>query len=190
MSLHRERGPMVIDDVRALPPTPLIIAEGSTVPASVFSTGLADHSRAIWLVPTRSFQRDQLAGHEVGARALYALLREVIEQETREHAAPVLSVDGKRGISDMTATVERLFAGAIAQGPRAETLAERRALLRDANRALAEQVRGFYARPWARGNPDSVVGSFLCECGDAECAESVEVAVKTSAKPIYASGHG
>jgi hypothetical protein len=190
MSLHRERGPMVIDDVRALPPTPLIIAEGSTVPASVFSTGLANDSRAIWLLPTRSFQRDQLAGHEVGARAVYALLRDVIEQETREHAAPILSVDGQSGISEMTATVERLFAGAIAQGPCAKTRAERRALLQEANRAVAEQVRGFYARPWAQGNPDSVVRSFLCECEDTECAESVDVAVRTSATPIYASGHG
>ena len=118
MSLHRERGPMVIDDVRALPSTPLIVAEGSTVPASVISTGLADHTHAIWLLPTPSFQREQFAEHGAGARTLYALLRNVVEQETREHDAPVLSVDGTRGIDEMTEEVDELFGGVIAKGPR------------------------------------------------------------------------
>jgi hypothetical protein len=90
----------------------------------------------------------------------------------------------------MTGAIEALFAVAIAGGPRAETPDERRALLRDANRAQAEQVRGYYARPWARGDADSVVRSFLCECGDTQCTESVEATVKASAKPIYAPGHG
>jgi hypothetical protein len=190
MSLHRERGPMVIDDVRALPSTPLIVAEGSTVPASVISSGLAAHTRAVWLLPTRSFQREQLAEHEAGARTLYALLRDMIEQETREHDAPILSVDGTRGIDEMTDAVEQLFADVIAKGPRALTLAERRALLRDANRSLANQVRGYYAHPWAEGDPDSIVRSFLCECGDTRCNASVDVAVKTAERPVYASGHG
>ena len=110
---------MVIDDVRALPSAPLIIAEGSTVPASVISAGLADFSRAIWLLPTASFHREQLAGHVAGARTLFTLLRDVIEQETRQHGAPVLSVDGSRGIDEMTETIGELFADAVANGPRA-----------------------------------------------------------------------
>ena len=39
MSLHAERGPMVVEDLRALPDTPLIVAEGSTLPAWVVSSG-------------------------------------------------------------------------------------------------------------------------------------------------------
>jgi hypothetical protein len=34
MSLHRERGPMVLDDLAALPDRPLVVAEGTTLPAS------------------------------------------------------------------------------------------------------------------------------------------------------------
>jgi hypothetical protein len=34
MSLHRERGPMVVDDLRELPRAPLVVAEGSTLPAA------------------------------------------------------------------------------------------------------------------------------------------------------------
>ncbi len=189
-SLHRERGQMVIDDVRELPSVPLIVAEGSTVPASLISQDLADDTRAIWLLPTRGFHRAQLSEHGVGTRAFYMLLRDVIEEETHQHVAPVLSVDGTRGIDEMTEAVDELFGAAIANGPRAKTLEERRALLRDANRAVAEQVRGYYARPWAQGDPASVVRSFLCECGDTECFESVHATVHASAKPIYAPAHG
>jgi hypothetical protein len=35
-----------------------------------------------------------------------------------------------------------------------ETGAERRALLREANLAIVEQVRGYFARPWATGDSE------------------------------------
>lgn len=60
MSLHRERGPMVIDDLRALPDSPLVVAEGSTLPAHALSSGIAERSRAVWLMPSREFQRATL----------------------------------------------------------------------------------------------------------------------------------
>ena len=190
MSLHRERGPMVIDDVRALPAEPIIVAEGSTVPASVVGEGIADRTRALWLLPTPAFQQAQLAGRHPGARKLYSVLRDVIEQETEAHGAPVLSVDGTRGVDEMTTVVEERFATTIAAGPCAETSAERRALLREANQAVIEQVRGYFARPWAQGDPEQVVRSFLCECGKTDCSESVEVTIERAALPVYSAGHG
>jgi len=190
MSLHRERGPMVIDDVRGLPAEPIIVAEGSTVPASVVGEGIADRTRALWLLPTAGFQQAQLAAHTAGARRLYSLLRDVIEHETEAHNAVVLAVDGTRGVDEMAMVVEERFATTIADGPCAETLAERRALLREANEAVVEQVRGFFARPWAQGDPEQVVRSFLCECGRTDCSESVEVTVERAALPVYFPGHG
>lgn len=41
MSLHVERGQMVIEDLGSLPASPLIFAEGSTLPASALSSGVA-----------------------------------------------------------------------------------------------------------------------------------------------------
>ena len=190
MSLHRDRGQMVIDDARALPATPLVVAEGSVVPPSLISSGFADEERAIWLIPTPGFQRAQLAGLPPGPSTLYTLLRDVIEQEAGEHGAPVLTVDGTRGIGELTDVVEQLFADAIAEGPTARTPAERQALLRAANEAVVEQVRGYYRRPWADGDSESVVRSFLCECGDTGCCESVEVTVERAAQPVYSPGHG
>jgi hypothetical protein len=51
MSLHRERGALVVDDLAALPASPLIAAEGSVLPASAVSGGLAVRSQAVWLIP-------------------------------------------------------------------------------------------------------------------------------------------
>ena len=57
MSLHRKRGPMILDDLRRLPESPLVVAEGSTVSPS----GVADRSRAVWLLPSPEFQQARLA---------------------------------------------------------------------------------------------------------------------------------
>jgi hypothetical protein len=191
-SLHRERGPMVVDDLRALPDSPLVVAEGSTLPAWALTCGIAERSRAVWLLPTRRFQQAALVDQGVppGPAALYRLLAETIEREAREHDAPVLPVDGSRGLPQMVAAVEQRFAEALAEGPRAATPAERRALLREANQAVAAQVRGRYGRPWATGDAEAVVRAFLCECGDPGCEASVPIPVGSlSSGPVLAPGH-
>lgn len=191
-SLHRERGPMVIDDLRALPHSPLVVAEGSTLPARALSSGVAERSRAVWLLPTRAFQQATLTDRAVaaGPMALHLLLGETIEQEAREHGARTLTVDGSRSIQQTVAAVEELFAEALAEGPGAATLAERRGLLREANEAIAAQVRGFYGRPWANGDAEAVVREFVCECGDPGCDASVFIPVGVLASgAVLAPGH-
>ena len=42
----------------------------------------------------------------------------------------------------------------------------------------------------ADGDSESVVRSFLCECGDTGCTESVEITVERAARAVYAPGHG
>jgi hypothetical protein len=188
MSLHRERGAMVVDDLAALPPAPLVVAEGSTLPASAVS----DRSRALWLIPTAEFQRAALAaaGRTGGRARLDLLLRDVIAAEAAEHDVPVLEVDGSAGVDTTTDAVAQRFAAALAAGPRASTHAERRALLREANEAVVAQVRGYYARPWADGDPDAVVRTFACECGEAACDVDLQLTVAAvAAAPALAPGH-
>jgi hypothetical protein len=192
LSIHVERGSMVLDDLRALPDSPLVLAEGSALPARALSTGIADRSRAVWLIPTRDFQRDMLAARDTprGPTELYLLLRETIAHEASEHGAPTLIVDGSRGIEATVAAIEEMFARAIAEGPRAETLAERRALLREANEAIADQIRAYYARPWAEGDAESVVREFICECADPSCDADVNAPVGVlSSAAVLAPGH-
>lgn len=189
LSLHRERGPMVVDDLRSLPRSPLTVAEGTTLPAAA----VRDRMRAVWLKPTPEFQRarSEERGLPQAARAFFLLLSATIEREAREHDVPILVVDGESGIAATVAAVERQFEAALAEGPRAETLAERRALLREANEAVVAQVRGYYARPWADGDPEAVVRTFVCECGDRACEASADFRVDAAAEaPVLAPGHG
>jgi hypothetical protein len=121
---------------------------------------------------------------------LYLTLRDTSAHEASEHGAPTLIVDGSRDIEATVSAVERLFAEALAEGPRAETPTERRALLREANEAIASQVRAYYARPWADGDAESVVREFICECGELSCDAGVDVAVGALASgAVLASGH-
>jgi hypothetical protein len=62
-----------------------------------------------------------------------------------------------------------------------------RALLRELNEAVAAQVRGYHARPWATGDPDTVVCAFVCEYGDRACAEEPRLPLRElSAGPLLA----
>lgn len=180
---------MVVDDVQALPRSPLVVAEGTTLPAGA----VQDRSRAVWLLATPELQRARLdeRGLSRGLRELYLLVADSITREAREHGVRALVVDGARGIDATVAAVERLFEDALQEGPVAETVAERRRLLREGNEAIVAQVRAYYARPWADGEADEVVRFFVCECGERSCAASVEVAVGVAAAaPVLAAGHG
>jgi len=192
MSLYRERGPMVIDDLGALPDAPLVIAEGVALPVSAASTGLTQGSQMVWLLPTAEFQDARLAaaGTTRGPALLYRYLREVIELEAREHGIPTLVVDGSRDASEMTDAVDRLLGDVLAAGPGAATPEERRRLLREMNEAVVAQIRGYYSRAGADGDPDAVTRAFVCECGDPACDLEVSLSVTDVASgPVIAPGH-
>jgi DNA polymerase III delta prime subunit len=183
LSLHAERGPMVVDDLRALPSSPLVVAEGSTLPAAA-----AEPDRALWLLPTPAFQQAELERRTLdpGPRELYRLLAATIEREADEHGIPVLPVDGSRSPAETVAAVEERLADVLAAGPHGDP----KALLREANEAVVAQVRAFYARPWADGDAEAVERAFVCECGDPECEASVVTTVAAAAAaPLLAPGH-
>ncbi|WP_158891352.1 hypothetical protein [Amycolatopsis anabasis] len=189
MSLHHERGPMIVDDLRVLPPSPLTVAEGTPVTPPVAGTG----DRAVWLLPSAEVQRDRLAERNLSPRVLElytALVREIGEQVT-EYGGRKLIVDGHRGVEETVAAVEDHFAAALAEGPVATSAAERSRLLRYANQAIVAQHRAYFARPWASGDPREAVRAFACECGRAGCEEQLEYVVADfPAQPgILAPGH-
>ncbi|WP_206341216.1 hypothetical protein [Streptomyces ureilyticus] len=196
MSLHHERGRMIVDDVRALPPSPLVIAEGTPVTPSV--TG--PPGRAVWLLPTAEAQHDRLGERGmtpgVGAFRLYQALRREIETQVEEYGGRKLVVDGRQSVADTVAEVEALFADALAEGPVAATAAERRRLLRYANRAVVSQHQQFDARPWAPEGALSKVYGFACECGHEACMADVNLAIADfprlpdkGSPPVLALGH-
>ena len=113
----------------------------------------------------------------------------MIEREAADNGAPVMRVDEALALDDLVDAVEARFAEALAAGPHAASLEERRALLREANAAIADQVRGYWARPWADGDAEAVVQEFLCECGEAECVASIRLTVAAAAEGAIAPEH-
>jgi hypothetical protein len=187
MSLHVERGPMVLDDVAALPEEPLVVAEGTTLPAA-----LVPRPRALWLLPTAELQRRRLEERELpaAARQLYELIGETIEREATEAQVPVLRVDGSLDVEETVVEVERRLDAVLRDAPRATSTAERRSLLREANLDVVRQLRAFYARPWATGSADDVERSFACECGDPACTVRIDATVAAAAaRPVFGPGH-
>jgi hypothetical protein len=153
---------------------------------------LEEPSRGVWLIPTREFQERTCAERQLapGVAALYRLYTEVVAQEAREHGARVLTIDGAKDIPAVAAEVEDLLDDALATGPHAETHDERSRLLREANLTIVEQVRGYYRRPWATGDPEAVQRDFLCECGNSACLEVVLATLAQAASaPVLAPSH-
>ncbi|MBO1331718.1 AAA family ATPase [Streptomyces sp. VRA16 Mangrove soil] len=189
-ALHSERGPMVADDVRALPAAPLTVAEGTVVTPGV-AAALPGRA-ALWLLPTPELLEKRLTERELGPAplALYRRLAAVIEREVLDAGAPHLWVDGD---TDAVAAVTTAWAGVLAAGPRATTAAERRALLREANEGVVAQYTAFFARPWTPDGPRDAVAVFSCECGDPDCTACVEwpvAAFPATGAPLTAPGHG
>ncbi|MFI1396944.1 hypothetical protein [Streptomyces sp. NPDC020681] len=190
MSLHRERGPMIADDLRALPPVPLTIAEGTPVTPEV--TGAGAH--AVWLMPTHEVQKARLAerGLAQGPLELYRYLVREIEAQVQAYGGTRLDVDGSRSVADTVAEVEKHFAAVLEAGPKATAAAGRSRLLRYANQAVVSQYAAFAARPWAPGDARTTVLAFACECGRDGCEVDVVMAVADfpRAEPVLATGHG
>ncbi len=119
------------------------------------------------------------------------LLAEIIEREVRGQDLPMIRVDGSRGIVETSDLVERLFADALAAGPRARASVERQALLREANESIVAQIRGYHARPWAEGDPEVVEREFVCECGNPVCDLYVHLTIgELTAGPALAPSYG
>lgn len=193
MSLHHDRGAMIADDVRALPAAPLTLAEGTPVTPPVAGVG----ANAVWLLPTPEAQHERLSQRGLqnrGTRELYVLLVGVIEAQVAAYGGRTVRVGVDSTPEETAARVEALFEPALraAAPSAARTAADRRALLRYANRAIVDQHLAFFARPWSSGDPASAVRPFACECGSAGCEADVELAVAdfpSSPDPVLAPGH-
>jgi len=183
---------MILEDMRALPRTPLVLAEGTPLRPNLVAPVLATSAHAVWLVPTPGCHRARLEQRGARENSIQRSLElgSEIERQASDCGQALFRVDESRGIDEVVATVEHSFGEALTHGPRARTLAERRMLLREANKAIVSQVRGYYARPWADGEADPVVRAFICECGDPGCdADAVLAVGAVSDEPVLAPGH-
>lgn len=179
MALQRERGPMTVDDLRALPASPLVIAEGTQILPEIVPDGQA----ALWLMLSPEQQRLRLERRHAPdpAPELYLRLGQVIAEAVERAGVPRLVVDGL-SVDEVVAAVDSFFAAALAAGPRASSPAERRAMVRYANRAEVQRYVDFFARPGS-GDFASAVSTFMCECDRTDCDALVEMAVADFPEP-------
>jgi DNA polymerase III delta prime subunit len=188
LSLEAERGAMVMEDLAGLPPAPLVVAEGSVMPA--WAVGTETLARAVWLLPTARCLEARTRHDADGPRRLTRLLAARAAAEAAQHSIPTVTVDLATSVNEVLAQVTAMFADALSAGPRATERPTRASLLRQINLDVVAQVRGYFARPWADGDADVVRASFVCECGSTDCVNEVETAIAVAAEgPILAPGH-
>jgi len=179
MALQRERGPMTVEDVRALPASPLIIAKGTQILPDMVPAG----GSALWLTLSPKQQRVRLDRRHAPdpAPELYLRMGQVIAEEVARAGVPQLVVD-ELSLDEVVEAVERFFAPALEQGPTASSSGERRALVRYANRAEVQRYVDFFARPGS-GDFGAAVSTFLCECDRIDCDAMAEMAVAAFPEP-------
>jgi hypothetical protein len=183
LAANEERCRLMIEDLEAVPRSPLTIAEGTPLLPWLVADRLVGADRAVWLIPAPEFQRARLherPGHDWKRttdppRALAnriereRLVGERIEEAARSRGLHAIRVDGSRGLKEVADAVEEHFAPAIAAGPRASGRDERRALRREENLQVHRQVSTFFERRPGAGDPAASPVPFACECGESGC---------------------
>jgi adenylate kinase family enzyme len=188
LEANEERCRLMLEDIEALPPSPLIVAEGTPLFPWLIAERLASRDHAVWLVPTPEFQRARLEerpGTEWRRtsdppRALANRIEreravgERIERDARKRGLRVLTVDGSRDVAAMAAAVEEIFAE-VAAGPRASDPQARSAPRREDKLQVYRQVSTFFERRPEAGDPARSPVPFACECGASGCDAGVRV---------------
>lgn len=175
-----ERQAMIVEDLAALPKSPLVVAEGTLLPPDV-----ADPERSVWLMPTKDFQARHREDPERRTHPM-----DVVIAAVNERGIPMVIVDGTRPVEEIADEVEANLADALSAGPAAVMssgdgrCSVRRTSTSCAKSGWAALVRG------PPPNPELQVRRFTCECGREQCQTDIDAMVGTvAANPVVASGH-
>jgi hypothetical protein len=181
----RERIRMIVEDLRALPTEPPIVAEGPHLIPEVVAPLLARREAGLWLVPTSQLQRgldrrrpSAVPGHTSDAERVKQkvarrneLLAEAIRASAREHGLAVIEIPS---YEDATSAVAEQLGPLVRDAAIAPEAV--RTLRRDENLMVLDQVLRYLASDEAPPDHDGTVG-FSCECTRLGCVERVEIAL-------------
>jgi len=188
--IRYERGPMILDDLRSLPSVPLVLAEAIPPAGSGAQAGRAP-SR---LMLSGEAQRSRLERrHPDGVPPRYLRDWQTTVATLSQADTCVVVVDDLT-VDDTIAEVERLFADRIDEGPTADTVEGRRALLRLGNQDVVNQCHGWSRHTRGGDNSQSVL-TFDCECAVPSCTAMVDLpmpiasAAVAGTSVIRAPGH-
>jgi hypothetical protein len=117
----KDRLPLVIEELLAMPKEPMILAEGFGFTPELIFPLLSDKQQAIWLVPTEAFKWDSMSRRRKFTwmsdpeRAIYnlftrdVLLSKWVVEQAGLRSLRVEVVDGSRSVEEMADLVERHF---------------------------------------------------------------------------------
>lgn len=180
-SRHRFR--LVLEDLAALPDSPLAIVEGPQLLPTSVSAVLRSPDQALFLVSNLDEQRVRLrarpgipgtsdpAQARMNATERDLMITQLIERDARELRLRAVEVD--RPLDEMVELAAEHFRPAIERGPREADLA---VLRRFENDVLAEQVRLYRASLDPVDVQDWTL-PFACECGAPGCAAEIELSL-------------
>jgi len=124
LQAFRDRFPLVVEDLLALPRQPMVVAEGHGLTPELLSPVLSSGRQAIWLVPTEEFKRgsmkrrnkpsfrDETSDPDRATRNVFKrdmLLAEYVKAQAQVYGLTVFEVDGSRSAEGMAALVEQHF---------------------------------------------------------------------------------
>jgi hypothetical protein len=186
---------LVLDHLSALPEEPPVVVEGPQVLPDL----LPSAAYALFLVPTSQFQKAILHQRPLPPttdpqRALAnrvekdRLFGERIAGEAVRRGFEVIGVDGSRTPSDILGDAERRLATAPALRARRLDATDFRAVRRWENEARAANLRSWINSAHVVDGP-LPLWPFACECGDARCADIVELTLDEFESRAQIRGH-
>jgi hypothetical protein len=125
-AIYHEEFQLIMDDLRALPLWPPILAEGMALLPDLVAPLLPSPSRAVWLIPTPDFQRERYA---VRGAWVQDILRQcadpeqafrnwmdrdvasarIVADEVVGRGLSMIEVDGRQPIASVAAAIEEQF---------------------------------------------------------------------------------
>ncbi len=124
LQAFRDRFPLVVEDLLALPVEPMVVAEGHGLTPELISPVLSSNRQAIWLVPTEAFKwasmkrrnkpsfRDRTSDPERATENVFRrdmLLAERVHAQAQSRGLTVVEIDGSRSAEEMATLIERHF---------------------------------------------------------------------------------
>ena len=181
-SRHRFR--LVLEDLAALPPSPVAIVEGPQLFPTSVSAVLRQADQALFLIPNLDEQRERLLargpilGTSDGLRARAnaterdLMITQRFSWEAGDLRLTALQVDAP--LNEMIERATEHFRPVIERGPRSVDLT---AIRRSENDVLATQVR-LYRESLGALKPEDTTLPFSCECGESGCADEIELSLE------------
>jgi shikimate kinase len=120
----RDRFPLVIEELIALPREPMVVAEGHGLTPELVASALSCKRQAVWLVPTEEFKwasmkrrskpsfRDEVSDPERAKNNVFTrdmLLAERVKAQVRARGLTVYEIDGSRSVEEVATLIEMHF---------------------------------------------------------------------------------